>query len=239
MLALVTGAGVRVGKAIALALAGDGFDVVVHAHRSLDGVKDTAARIEAMGRRAFVESADLAEDEAVDGLAARIVQTHGTLDVVVHSAGIFEEVPFAQIDRARFRRMQRINVEAPFFLTQGLLPALKNSSGAVVVHVVDVTAHRPMNRYAHYTTSKAALHGLTKALTIELGPKVRVCGVAPGIVAFPEDFPEDVRARIRKRIPLRREGSPEDVGKAVVFLVRAPYMNGVVLPVDGGWEVTL
>ena len=238
MLALVTGAGVRVGKAVALALASDGFDVVVHANTSLEGVKDTAARIEAMGRRAFIETADLSDDEAVDALAIR-VRARGALDAVVHSAGIFEEVPFAAIDRARFRRMQRINVEAPFFLTQGLLPALEQSAAPVIVHVVDVTAHRPMNRYAHYTTSKAALHGLTKALTIELGPKVRVCGVAPGIVAFPEEFSTELRERILKRIPLRREGSPDDVGKAVVFLVRSPYMNGVVLPVDGGWEVTL
>lgn len=239
MLALVTGAGVRVGKAIALALAADGCDVVVHANKSLAGVADTAARIEAMGRRAFVEAADLSDDAAVDALAARVVQKHGALDVVVHSAGIFEEVPFAQIDRARFRRMQRINVEAPFFLTQGLLPALEKSASPVIVHVVDVTAQRPMNRYSHYTTSKAALQGLTKALTIELGPKVRVCGVAPGIVAFPEEFSAELREHILKRIPLRREGSPADVGSAVVFLVRSPYVNGVVLPVDGGWEVTL
>lgn len=239
MLALVTGAGVRVGKAVALALAADGFDVVVHAHASIDGVKDTAARIEGLGRRAFVEVADLSEDDAVDALADRIVRTHGTLDVVVHSAGLFEEVPFAQIDRARFRRMQRVNVEAPFFLTQGLLPALEKSSAPVIVHVVDIAAHRPVNRYSHYTTSKAALYGLTKALTIELGPKVRVCGVAPGVVAFPEGFSDDLRAGIVKRVPLRREGSVDDVAGAVVFLVRSPYVNGVVLPVDGGWEVTL
>lgn len=239
MLALVTGAGVRVGKAIALALAGDGCDVVLHAHTSLNGVRDTAAHIEALGRRAFLETADLSDDDAVDALAARIIAAHGTLDVVVHNAAIFEELSFKDIDRARFRRMQRINVEAPFFLTQGLLPALAKSEAPVIVHIVDVTADRPMNHYAHYTTSKAALAGLTKALTIELAPKVRVCGVAPGIVAFPKDFSPEQRAHILQRIPLRREGSPDDVGRAVAFLVRSPYMNGVLLPVDGGWQVTL
>lgn len=233
MKALVTGAGVRVGQAIALALARDGFDVIVHANQS--DVTDTVAQVEAMGRKAYVERADLSLDEDVDALAQRIVKAHPKLDVVVHSAGIFEELAFADITRERFRRMQRINAEAPFFLTQGLLPAL---DGALVVHIVDVTAHRPIQKFAHYTMAKAALYGLTKALCVELGPRVRVCGIAPGIVAsFPKEL-DDQGAKIISRIPLKRTGEPDDVARAVVFLARSPYMNGVVLPVDGGWMVT-
>lgn len=235
--ALVTGAGVRVGKAVALALASDGFDVIVHGNRSMDGVRDTASQIHAMGRTAYVEQADLADDASVDALAQRLVAQHARIDVVVHSAGIFEEVSFGHVQREQFRRMQRINAEAPFFLTQGLLPALEQ--GALVVHILDVTAHRPVKKYAHYTMAKAALYGLTKALCVELGPTIRVCGIAPGIVApFPEQFDAELRERIVKRIPLKRVGEPDDIGRAVVFLARSPYMNGVVLPVDGGWMVS-
>ncbi len=234
MIALVTGAGARVGKAIALALARDGFDVVVHANAT--SPDDTVAQIEAMGRRAFVEKADLSDDDAVDALSQRVLKAHPKLDVVVHSAGIFEELAFADITRERFRRMQRINAEAPFFLTQALLPALE---GALVVHIVDVTAHRPLKNFAHYTMAKAALYGLTKALCVELGPRTRVCGIAPGIVAsFPKELDDQQRDRIISRIPLKRTGEPDDVARAVVFLARSPYMNGVVLPVDGGWMVT-
>lgn len=234
MIALVTGAGVRVGKAIALALARDGFDVIVHAGSS--SLDDTVAQIEAMGRKAYVERADLSQDDEVDALAQRVVKAHPKLDVVVHSAGVFEELAFKDITRERFRRMQRINAEAPFFLTQGLLPSLE---GALVVHIVDVTAHRPIKKFAHYTMAKAALYGLTKALCVELGPRVRVCGIAPGIVAsFPKELDDAQQERIVNRIPLKRTGEPDDVARAVVFLARAPYMNGVVLPVDGGWMVT-
>lgn len=235
--ALVTGAGIRVGKAIALALAADGFDLILHANRHADEVKEVAERIRDMGRRAFVELADLADDAAVDELARRVREAHTSLDVVVHSAGTIEECAFADMTREKFRRMQRVNAEAPYFLTQGLLPLM--DEGGVVIHIVDVTAHRPIKKFSHYTMAKAALFGLTKALSVELGPKIRVCGIAPGVVAdFPPEFDPALRERIIKRIPLKRVGEPDDVARAVVFLARSPYMNGLVLPVDGGWMVT-
>jgi pteridine reductase len=237
--AVVTGAGIRVGRAIALALADAGFDVVAHANKSKAEVEETADLIRNKGRQASVELADLADDDAVDALADRIAAAHPVVDVLVHSAGFFEKVPFERVTRAQYRAMQRVNVEAPYFLTQRLLPCLERASDPNVVHVVDIAAERPMNRYSHYSVSKAGLLMLTRALTVELGPKVRVNGVSPGTVAFPEHFSQDERDKILARIPLRREGHPDDIARAVVFLVTSPYMSGAVIPVDGGRAVVL
>lgn len=241
-LAVVTGAGIRVGRAIALGLARDGFDVVLHANRSLVAAQAVAGEIRAMGRQAFVEQADLSDDQdggAVDQLADRLLAAHPTVDVLVHSAGAFERVPFSRVTRAQYRAMQAVNVEAPYFLTQRLLPSLSRAADPCVVHVVDIAAERPMNRYSHYSVSKAGLHMLTKALAVELGPKVRVNAVSPGTVAFPPGFTAEERAKIVERIPLQREGTADDVAAAVLFLVRSPYISGVVLPVDGGRQAVL
>lgn len=233
-LALVTGAGIRVGRAIALALARDGCDVVVHANKSVDAANETARAVVALGRRAFVEQADLADDDALDAFAVRVMAAHPKIDVVVHSAAGFEKVPFAQITRAQYRAMQRLNIETPFFLTQRLLPALDD---ACVIHIVDDAWDRPMKGYAHYSVSKGALAVLTRALANELGPKVRVCGVLPGAVLFPTSFSQADRDAVIKRVPLAREGSPDDVANAVVFLSRASYVSGALLPVDGARSV--
>jgi len=230
--AFVTGAGVRLGRAIALELARAGHDVVLHANASpLDEVADAVAKL---GRRAHVERADLADAAQVDALAARVAAAHPALDVVVHNAGVFESISFSGITRAQYRRMLAINLEAPFFLTQGLLPSLSRAPAPSVVHITDIGGERPLPRYAHYSVSKAGLSMLTRALAVELGPAVRVSAVAPGTVVFPADFDEAARARFLARIPLQREGSAEDVAHAVRFLVEAPYVSGHVLAVDGG-----
>lgn len=238
-LALVTGAGIRVGRAVALGLARDGFDVIVHANRSLDAAAETAAAVRALGRAAFLEQADLSDPAAVDALGDRLLAAHPVIDVLVHSAGLFEQVPFADITRAQYRTMQAVNLEAPFFLTQRLLPALLRATDPSILHIVDIAAERPMNRYAHYSVSKAGLLMLTRALAVELGPKVRVNGISPGTVAFPEDFTAAQREQILRRVPLRREGSPDDIAQAAVYLARAQYVSGVVLPVDGGRQAVL
>ena len=140
----------------------------------------------------------------------------------------------ADITRAQYRRMQAINLEAPFFLTQALLPLLSAARAPVVVQLVDNAYERPMNKYAHYMLSKAGAGMLVKALAVELGPKVRVCGVAPGAVAFPEWWTEAQKDEVLRRVPLKRTGSPEDIARAVRFVVEHDYLSGVILPVDGG-----
>jgi pteridine reductase len=136
--------------------------------------------------------------------------------------------------------MNAVNVDAPFFVTQGLLPALQAAANPCVVHVTDIAAERPIGGYAHYSVSKGGLVALTRALAAELAPHVRVNAVAPGTVVFPEDFDEATRARFLAKIPMKREGSAADVAKAVRFLVcDAPYVTGQILAVDGGRSAVL
>ncbi len=234
-LALVTGAGVRVGRAIALALADAGFDLVLHANRSRRELDGVAAEARRRSRTATAVFADLGAAEGTSELVRAVAAVSPRLDVLVNSAGLYERVPFAALTRAQVERMMRVNVEAPLFLVQGLLPLLRAAPSPCVVNVTDVAVARPYAGYAHYMVSKAALEELTKALAVELAPEVRVNAVAPGTVAFPEDFDAPKRARILARVPAGREGTPEDVGRAVVYLVRdAPYVTGHTLTVDGG-----
>jgi pteridine reductase len=239
--ALVTGAGVRVGRAIALALADAGYDVALHAHSHRAALNDVAAAVAARRRRATMHTADLSTVDGAFALGDEVMASWPALDVVVHNAALFAEVPFEQLDVDQWRRMQAVNVEAPAFLTQRLLPALRRAAdvdGASVVCVADVAAERPIRRHAHYCVSKAALLMLVKTLALELAP-VRVNAVGPGAVAFPDDYDDKKIARILARVPLSRTGSPEDVAAAVVFLATQRYITGQMIAVDGGRNVGL
>jgi pteridine reductase len=137
------------------------------------------------------------------------------------------------VSRAHWARMQRINLEAPMFLTQGLLPCLQRAPAGCIVAITDVAGSRPIRRHSAYCVSKAGLAMLVSALAIELAP-LRVNGVAPGAVAFPDDYDPHKRARILARVPLAREGSVADIAQAVRFVVQAPYVTGQIIAVDGG-----
>jgi pteridine reductase len=240
--ALVTGGGVRVGRAIVLALARAGFDVVVHANRNVEAAERTKAEVEALGRRAWVEAADLATPEGPVWLAERVRAAHPRLELLVNNAAAYEHVDFADITRLHFDRMLAVNVAAPFFLTQALLPALRAAAGeAAVINITDMAVshtYTPTHFFSHYLASKGALEQLTRAWALELGPAIRVNAVAPGPVAMASDTTEAQRADILKRVPMKREGRPEDVADAVVFLARSPYVTGQTLRVDGGLSVS-
>ncbi|WP_257449928.1 SDR family NAD(P)-dependent oxidoreductase [Archangium lipolyticum] len=238
--AVVTGAGIRLGKAIALALAEAGFDLALHVHQSTEGADEVARKARALGRAATVYRADLGSPQGVDSLASTLRQAHPAIDVLVNNAGIFERLAFEDITREQYHRMMGINLEAPFFLTQGLLPALRAAPRPLVVNLTDIAGERAESHYAHYSASKAGLIMLTRALAVELAPQVRVNAVSPGTVIFPEHFDEAARQAYLSRIPFGREGSPEDVARVVVFLAReAPYISGQVIAVDGARSVQL
>ena len=238
--AFITGAGIRVGRAVADALGRAGYDLALHAHRSADALEAQAESLRALGRRVTVYTADLSRPEAVDDLGARVRADHPALDVLVHNAGLIEPRPFGDISRAEYQRMLGVNLEAPFFLTQALLPSLRAGTSPLVVHLTDIGGERPVSGFAHYAVSKAGLIMLTRALAVELAPHVRVNGISPGVVAFPESTPSAEREAILGRVPMGREGSVEDVARVVLFLAReAPYITGQVLAVDGGWSARL
>ena len=238
--ALVTGSAIRIGRATAHALAEAGFDLLLHAHGSAEKLSPLRAELEARGRTVHCLQADLSTEEGVAQLAREVSARVPSLDVLVHNAGIFERVAFADITRAQYRRMMAINLDAPFFLTQALLPQLRAAASPCVVHVTDIGGERALSHYAHYGVSKAGLLMLTRQLAVELAPHVRVNAVSPGTVAFPEDFTPEQRASVLRRVPLAREGAVEDIARAVVFLVTAaPYVTGQVLAVDGGRSAAL
>jgi pteridine reductase len=238
--AVVTGAGIRIGKAIALALAEVGYDLALHVHRSTEGADEVAAKARALGRSATVYRADLGSPSELDAFAATLRQAHPAIDVLVNNAGIYERVAFEDITREQYHRMMGINLEAPFFLTQALLPALRATPQPLVVNITDIGAERAEPHYAHYSASKAGLLHLTRALAVELAPQVRVNAVSPGTIVFPESFDEATRKAHLARVPLGRIGTAEDIARVVVFLAHeAPYISGQVIAVDGARSAQL
>jgi len=236
MRALVTGGGVRVGAAIALALAAEGFDLALHYNRSQKPAADLAARIESTGRRVTLIQADLATPQGCESVA----EAAGEIDVLVNNAAIYSAVPIAEITPQQWDTMLAINCRAPFLLTQGLLPALRRSAlpgGGLVINIGDIGGERPVPGYTHYSVSKAGILMLTKAMALELAPEVRVNAISPGTVIAPEDFTEQALSAIRQTIPAGRFGSGEDIARTAVFLVRSPYITGQIIAVDGGRSI--
>lgn len=236
--ALVTGAGKRVGRAIALELAHSGFDLALHYRSSREAVEEVAAACHALGVKAWLVQADLALVSDCTRLCAQVSARWERLDLLVNNASLFEPVPFEQIDLQAWETMQAVNLRAPFLLCQGLLPALRASEGGLVVHLCDIGAERPVSGYAHYSVSKAGLAMLVKAMAVELAPQVRTVGISPGHVVWPPAYSEAVREQLARRIPMKRVGTAEDIARLVRFLaLEAPYVNGAIVPVDGGLGV--
>jgi len=232
--ALVTGAGRRVGQAIAVGLARAGCDVAVHVHGTPDGGADTAARIGALGRRAAVLAADLADPAAARALADRAAAAlGGRLDVLINSAAIMVRQAVEEVSADSWDRTLDLNLRAPFFVTQGALPHLRRARGKVV-NLADVAALEPWPAYVPHCVSKAGVVMLTKGLARALAPDITVNAVAPGAVLLPDDWDAGTREHFATTTPLGRLGSPEDVVQAILYLLTADYVTGTVLVVDGG-----
>jgi pteridine reductase len=243
--AVVTGAAKRVGRAIAVSLAEGGYDVCVHYRRSAGAAEETAEACRAFGADAFCVAADLGQAAGCATLVEAVRDRWSSLALLVNNASLFAPTPFEQIDDAALMQMLEVNLVAPFRLSRDLLPLLRADGGfsttvpqgqhGVVVHLCDIGAKRPVRGYAHYSVSKAGLVMLVRAMAVELAPAVRTVGISPGQVAWPDDYDPATRAQLTRRIPMGRAGSPQDVAGLVRFVAReGHYLNGVVLPVDGG-----
>jgi NAD(P)-dependent dehydrogenase (short-subunit alcohol dehydrogenase family) len=232
-LALVTGAAHRVGRSIALELARAGADIVVHYHRSAEPAQATAAEIAALGRRAFPLAADLADVTAIMGLFERVAAEAGPLDVLVNSAAIFPRGPVAEVTPEQWDMVMAVNVRAPFFCAQQAAAAMRGRGGAIV-NIADVGGEVPWAGYVPYGVSKAGVIMMTRGLAVALAPDVRVNAVAPGPVLLPDGWSEELARRSTARTLLRRVGTPEDVSRAVRFLLESDYITGETLFVDGG-----
>ena len=234
--ALVTGAGRRVGRAIALALGARGMQVVVHCNGSREGADETARLITDAGGQAVVEQADLTRIDAAHALVDRSVAWRGTLSALVNSAAIMLRTPVGETAMSDWDTMFALNVRAPYFLSQRAAPALAASQGAIV-NIADLAAFESWPAYVPHGMTKAAVVQMTRAMARALAPGVRVNAVAPGVVLLPEGWSEDEAEHLRSTTPLRRLGSPEDVAQAVVFLLEAQYVTGEVIRVDGGRHI--
>lgn len=233
--ALVTGAGRRVGRSIALALAQRGADILVHCNRSEDSARAVADEVRVLGRDAEVIRAELGDAEAVRGLAVAALARAGTVGILVNNASNYLRVAFDALDADVWDRSLDVNLKAPYLLSVALGREMRQRGRGCIVNVVDWAAERPYRNYLPYCVSKAGLVCLTKALARELAPQVRVNAVAPGPVLPPADMSSDELAAVVRATPLERIGRPEDVAAGVVFLVAdAPFSTGTVLHVDGG-----
>ena len=236
--ALVTGAARRVGRAIALELASGGCDLALHYHRSKDAAARLAGQIEGLGRRACLIPGNLAEPVCWPRIVSTCVGSLGHLDVLVNNAAVFDSMRLREFDAPAWERTMRINLTAVAGMCHHAAGPLRAGGGGCIVNLCDVAADRPFREHLAYSCSKAGVAALTEALAVELAPEVRVNAVSPGIAVFPEAYDQATRSRLIGAVPLKRAGTPEDVAKAVRYLVAdAPYVTGQIVRVDGGRSV--
>jgi NAD(P)-dependent dehydrogenase (short-subunit alcohol dehydrogenase family) len=231
--ALITGAGRRIGAAIALALSRVGYAVVLHAHHSRAEAEKLAGEIMAAGGRASVVLADLAEPEAVRDLIPAAA-AFGPLTLLVNNASQFDDDEVGKLERARFEHTLAVNLTAPLFLAQAFAAQAPAGADASIVNIGDQRVLKPTPRFFSYTLSKSALNSATITLAQALAPKLRVNAVAPGpTLPSPRQTAEQF-ARQVAAVPLKRGPTPEDIAAAVVFLAQAKSVTGTVIAVDGG-----
>jgi NAD(P)-dependent dehydrogenase (short-subunit alcohol dehydrogenase family) len=223
---LVTGAARRVGRAIAEELGRAGARVAIH-HAHSDA--DAASLANAM-RDAFVIRADLRDPAAPARVIDEVIARGGAIHGLVNCAGDYERTPLAELTDEKWASMLELNLTAPMRLVRAAAPR----GVRAIVNIVDVAAWQPWPRWLAYSTSKAALLHLTRCLALELAPSVRVNAIAPGTVIYPDDWTEEQRAHMNKKIPLGHAGNPADVARACRFLLSEEFLTGVCLPVDGG-----
>ncbi|MCX6017158.1 MAG: SDR family oxidoreductase [Chloroflexi bacterium] len=239
-IALVTGAAHRVGRAIALALAKEGADVVVHYGSSASAAQDVAREIESLGRRTLLHQADMGSWAAAESLGDAALAWQGRVDLLVNSAATFNTAGLLEATEADFDMAFDVNIKGVYALSRVIGRAMLGYAGVSnIINIVDEGAFFPWKGYVPHGVSKAALLALTRAQALNLGPKVRVNAICPGPILKPPDYSEERWQALRKTNPLHELGSAEQVAETVVFLATGPqFINGDCIMLDGGrmWQ---
>lgn len=237
-MAIVTGGAQRIGSAIALHLHERGYDIALHYRSSVESARALAKKMcSARTDSCVLCSADLGEPAQIEAMVSELLQCYPAVDLLVNNASGFEATPIDSASAAEFDAMLDSNLKGPYFLVQSLLPALRTAGGSIV-NILDVHVERPLPGFNAYVAAKAGLASLTRSLAVELGPTVRVNGIAPGAILWPEGeeaYDAATRERTIESTPLKRLGEPQDIARTVAFLADdAPFITGQVISVDGG-----
>jgi pteridine reductase len=239
--AVVTGGARRIGRVIATHLHAAGYDIALHCRSSLEEARALAAILNQKRTQSCrVYQADLEDLRAVQSMCEQIMIDSGAVALLVNNASGFSATPIQSCTPADFDRMMASNLKGPYFIIQYLLPAM--SEGACIVNMLDIHIDRPLRDFNAYGAAKAGLAALTRSLAVELGPAVRVNGVAPGAILWPQDdeaYDQTTRERTIAATPMKRLGDPDDIARTVAFLAEdAPFITGQVITVDGGRHLT-
>jgi len=233
---LITGGAHRIGATTARLLHGQGANIVLHYRSSREAAQALQRELnEQRPDSVVLVQADLLQTDKLSALVREAYASWGRLDILVNNASTFYPTPIGKVEETQWNDLIGSNLKAPFFLSQAAAPHLTRERGCIV-NIVDIHADRPLKSHPVYSIAKAGLVMLTKSLAAELGPEVRVNGVAPGAILWPEnDMDEVTKQRIISRTFLKRQGAPIDIARAVLFLIRdAGYISGHILTVDGG-----
>jgi len=232
-LAVVTGAAHRLGRAIALGLAAEGYAIGLHYHRSQTAARQTAADIRDLGVPALLYQADLAQPEEIQTLFEAVGREPYPLKVLVNSAAVMQRGNLGDLAVADWNTSMDVNLRAPWLCSR-LAAGLMQPGGGVIINISDTGARKTWSGFPAYAVTKAGLEMLTRLLARTYAPGIRVNAVAPGLVLPAEGMPADEWQRLAQRLPLKRAGTPQDIVEAVLYLIRSEYITGDILTVDGG-----
>jgi NAD(P)-dependent dehydrogenase (short-subunit alcohol dehydrogenase family) len=235
--ALVTGAGKRIGRSVALRLASEGADVIVNYRTSRVEAEDVAAKIKEIGPRALTVQADVAKRADVAAMFATVGKEFGRLDILVNNAGIFFPAKFEELTEEQWDRILGGNLKSQYLCSQMAAPMLRKSGHGRIINFASLGGLLAWPAYTHYCVSKAGVIMLTRCLARALAPEITVNAIAPGTISFPNDAPE-LADDFVKRAPLKRTGTPKDIDDAVIYLVQSSFVTGQVIVVDGGRTLT-
>jgi 3-oxoacyl-[acyl-carrier protein] reductase/pteridine reductase len=232
--ALITGGAVRVGKAITIALARAGANVVINYHTSAAAAAATAAEVQTLGVEALAFQADIADPRQVETMVAAAKAKFGGVDILINSASLWQATPFPTTNLEGWHQVTSILINGSFYCANAVAPLMLEKGEGAIVNIVDLSAWDPWPNFIAHSVGKAALLALSRQLALELAPAVRVNAVAPGPVLPPPDFSQETIAMTAKRTLLNRWGTAEDVAEAVLYFVTANYVTAEVIAVDGG-----